>query len=100
MRIGTTPTHNFTLPIDVSIVKDVEITYSKGETIILQKHGIDCQLKGNRISTTLTQEDTFMFNHKVDVKIQVRVIDLAGKVFASDVMKVDAKECLSKDVLA
>ncbi len=99
MRIGTTPTHTFTIPINADIVKVVEVTYCQSGKIVLQKHTDDCVLEGNRISTTLTQEDTFRFDDKTNVEIQVRVLDLAGAVFASNIMCVDAERCLSKDVL-
>lgn len=99
MRIGTTPTHTFTIPISVDMVKAVEITYCQAGNIVLQKYIDDCTLEGNAIATTLTQEDTFKFNHEINVEIQVRVLDLGGAVFASNIMCVDVEKCLSKDVL-
>ena len=99
MRIGTTPTHKFTIPINTDVVKEVEVTYCQANKIILQKHIGDCQLEGNAIKTTLTQEDTFLFDEKQNVEIQVRVLDLNGAAFASNIMCVDAKRCLSKEVL-
>ena len=99
MRIGTTPTHTFTIPISVDMVKAVEITYCQAGNIVLQKYIDDCVLEGKTIRTTLTQEDTFLFNHEVHVEIQLRVLDLGGAAFASNIMTVDVEECLSKDVL-
>lgn len=99
MRIGTTPTHKFTIPINTDVVKEVEVTYCQANKIILQKHIGDCQLEGNAIKTTLSQEDTFLFDEKQNVEIQVRVLDLNGAAFASNIMCVDAKRCLSKEVL-
>ena len=99
MRIGTTPTHKFTIPINTDVVKEVEITYCQANEIILQKYIGDCQLEGNTVKTTLTQEDTFKFDEKTNVEIQVRVLDLNGAAFASGIMCVDVKRCLSKEVL-
>jgi iron-sulfur cluster repair protein YtfE (RIC family) len=100
MRIGTTPTHTFQIPINAEMVKSVEITYCQGGEIILQKYTEDCTIEGNTISTTLTQEDTFEFNDKINVEIQVRILDFTGAAMASNIMTVDVKKCLSKDVLA
>ena len=100
MRIGSTPTHTFKIPISTDIVKEVEITYCQANNIVLQKYNSDCTLEGNTVKTTLSQEDTFLFDDKLNVEIQVRVLDLSGAAFASNIMCVDAYRCLSKDVLA
>lgn len=99
MKIGTTPTHTFTIPIKTEAVKEVEITYCQAGDIVLQKYKSDCTIEGSTIKTTLSQEDTFLFDEKKNVEIQVRVLDLNGSVFASNIMCVDAYRCLSKDVL-
>ena len=58
---GTTPTHTFTLPFDVSMVEKVRIIYSQKDQPVVIKNTEDCQLEGNDVFVVLTQEDTFAF---------------------------------------
>ena len=100
MKKGTTPTHTFELPeAVVNTIRDVEITYSQNRRVILQKDMYDCTIEGNIISVTLTQADTFKFMDDVNVEIQVRVLDDAENVFASNIMCVSCERCLSDEVL-
>ena len=99
MTRGSTPTHFFTLPFDVEMVKTVEITYKQNEELKLQKTNTDCALEGNTVSVKLTQEDTFKFDEKPLVKIQIRVLTLDGDVIPSEIMYATVKECLSDEVL-
>lgn len=99
MRIGTTPTHTFTLPFDTEIVRAVEITYSQNGKVVLQKDERCCTLDGNTISTKLSQVDTFEFDECVNVEIQIRVLDYNDQAFASDIMCISCGRCLSSEVL-
>lgn len=99
MTRGSTPTHVFTLPFGAETVKTVEITYAQNEAIKLQKTNADCVLEGNAVSVKLTQEDTFKFDEKPLVEIQIRVLTLGGDVIPSDIMYTTVKRCLSDEVL-
>ena len=99
MRIGTTPTHTFTLPFDTEIIRAVEITYSQNGKVVLKKDQRDCTLSGNTISTKLSQLDTFEFDECSHVEIQIRIMDHEESVFASDIIRVSCKKCLSDEVL-
>lgn len=96
---GSTPTHIFTLPFGAETVKTIEITYAQNEKVKLQKANADCVLEGNTVSIKLTQEDTFKFDEKPLVEIQIRVLTLGGDVIASDIMYTTVKRCLSDEVL-
>ena len=96
---GTTPTHNFDIPFDTSMVKEVKVIYAQNDVVILEKRTEDCQLNGNTISVTLTQEDTFKFDCKKHVEIQVRILANNGEVFSSIPHKVGVAKCLDKEVL-
>lgn len=104
MRIGTTPTHEFVLPLSVNEIQEVEITYCQNKKEILKKHTGDCalngtdELGGTTVSVKLSQEDTFSFHDGV-VEIQVRVLTTDGTALASDIMSVSCKRCLSDEVL-
>ena len=47
MRRGTTPTHQFELPFETDLPKDIEITYQQSGKIILQKRKEDCDCAGS-----------------------------------------------------
>lgn len=99
MRIGTTPTHQFEVPIDVNTISTVEVTYCQNRQVILQLDTPRCTLKENMISVTLTQKETFLFNPNVNVEIQIRVVDANRGTLSSDIMCVSADRCLSNEVL-
>ena len=96
---GTTPTHTFKLPFDVDNIKSVMIIYAQKDREILCKETADCTLKDDVITTTLTQEDTFRFNHRDHVHIQVRLLTNSGTAMASEPKVVNVKDCLNDEVL-
>ena len=96
---GTTPTHEFIIPIDGGGIKDAEITYVQSGNIVLQKYLSDCTVEGGKISATLTQEETFEFAEGANVEIQIRVKMPNGTTFKSRVYTVDVDRCLSDEVL-
>jgi hypothetical protein len=96
---GTTPTHNFVLPIETEMVQAIQIIYAqKGETVLTKGKG-DCTFDGNSVSVKLTQQETFMFSEDEYVEIQIRVLTPAGDALASHIMRVHCDECLSNEVL-
>ena len=96
---GTTPTHIFTIPFDTSVLDKVKITYAQNDAIVLTKTTENCALEENKISVTLTQEDTFAFDHKKAVEIQLRVLTKNGEVLTSLPEKVGVAKCLDDEVL-
>ena len=100
MRIGTTPTHQFTLPFPVDLVQKVEITYCQSGKEIIKKCNDDCVMEGETISITFTQEDTFKFNWTDgNIEIQVRVLTTGNDVLASRIYEMRPYKCLSEEVL-
>ena len=99
MRIGTTPTHQFTLPFEVDRISAIEITYAQRGQVILTVTEEDCTMQGQTVQVTLGQEDTFAFAQDINVDIQLRVKDINGTVFASDILTVSCQRCLSDEVI-
>lgn len=99
MRQGTTPTHTFRLPFDVSILSRVRIIYAQNGRVVLVKTGGDVTLSGNTAETKLTQEDTLSFSSSYPVEIQVRVLTLAGDVQNSDIVTVSVGRCLESEAI-
>ena len=99
MKVGTTPTHSFTLPIGEDRIRSVEITYCQNGEVVLQKYTDDCTINENIVSVTLSQMDTFEFMGGVNVETQIRVLDIDDNTFASNIVCVPCERCLSTEVL-
>lgn len=97
---GTTPKHIFKIPIDHTLIKEVKIVYSQEEAEKLVKRTEDCVISEGEISTRLTQEDTFLFEEGVFVRIQMRVLTNTGDVLATKPITVAVGCCLDDEVLA
>ena len=57
MRRATTPRHEFTLPIDSTMIFKFLLTYTQDNKIILEKTESDMTVNGNVWSVELTQEE-------------------------------------------
>ena len=99
MKRGTTPTHTFTIPFDVSMIKTAKVIYSQSGKVIFDKCGDDLKLSENTIQVKLNQEDTLSLDCKDSVSIQVRVLTVGGDALASDIMLVPVSRCLDDEVL-
>lgn len=96
---GTTPTHTFTLPFDVSTIKTIEIIYAQRNNALLTKKNKDIHLEGNKAIVKLTQEETFKFRHNFTVQIQLRILTTTGDALASNIYEVECERVLSSEVL-
>lgn len=100
IEIGTTPLHEFLVPPDVTpLIKTVKITYSQNDTVILEKRTDDCTIEPGKISTKLTQEDTFKIDRNYLVKIQIRALTHSGECVKSEPMTATPGKCLDDEVL-
>ncbi len=98
MRIGTTPTFSFELPFEVSAVRTAKITFRQNRTIILEKKE-DCKLEGNVVKISLTQEETFLFDPRFKMDVQLRVVTVGNDALSSDIYSAEVEECLDREVL-
>ena len=96
---GTTPTHTFKLPFDVSRVKEVMVIYAQNDVEVFHKDIYDCNLEGNVVSVTLTQEETLSLNHHHNVQIQIRVLTTDNTAMASNVNILSVGQCLNDRVI-
>lgn len=99
MRQGTTPTHTFQLPFEVQNADKLLITYAQRDEVVLQKTREDCTVDGKTVETTLTQEETFQFDPKGAVQIQLRILTEAGDALVSEIMTVSVQRCLDGEVM-
>lgn len=96
---GTTPTHEFTIPCNVSEIVNLRISYGQCERELFVKEIGDCQMEGNTIRVTLTQEDTFSFDCKNSAMIHLRVLLADGTVPETDIIIVKVGKSLNNEVL-
>jgi hypothetical protein len=99
MYRGSTPTHTFKVPIDTSSIKTIKITYSQKDKELFAKRNEDCTLEEGKIITSLSQEETFMFENDKLVSIQIRVLMDDEKCLPSKIMMVSVDKCLDDEVL-
>lgn len=98
---GTTPEHEFTLPFDTSLIKELRISYGQKGREVIVKYDEDCVYSGNIIKVPLTQEDTFMFNPRLLVDVQLRVLTKNDQIHTNDDdIQLRVKESLNSEVLS
>lgn len=98
MRRGSTPTHTFTLPFEVSAITDARVIYSQCGAIVLKKKVEDCSISESAISLKLTREETWKFDCAKLVSIQLEVWTAGGDVLVSDPVLKSIGECLDDEV--
>lgn len=97
MQKGTTPIHTFTLDIDTGTLKKTRVIYAQsGKRILVKEDGV---LSGNTITIKLTQNDTFLFDHKKTVEIQVRGRTHGGDAYNSPIFVESVERCLDTEVI-
>lgn len=97
MRRGTTPTHTFTLPLDISTVKKLRITYEQGGYKFVKT---DYTVDGNAIRTTLTQEETLGFECNKQARVQIKILTINNAVVISDILSFVVGESLDNEVIS
>ena len=98
---GTTPTLEFTLPFDTSLIAEIYVTMTQNGKTVLEKTLSDCNCSGTSVSLTLTQEDPLKFQQqpRSQAEIQIRVRTTAGEALASDIMSVYVGRILKEGVI-
>ena len=96
---GTTPTLSFTLSFDPALLAEAWITLQQSAIDTITKTLSDCEINGNKLSFTLTQEETLKLIPDVQILIQMRVRFADGSAAASRVIRVDAAYILRGGVI-
>lgn len=95
---GTTPTHSFVLPFSLDYVSDWVITYGANGKVILEKGKDDCITRDTTIMTTLSQEESFLFESG-KAQIQLKLILTTGAVIATPMYQLFVEKSLTRMVL-
>ena len=100
----TTPTHTFTLPIQTSTCKEIQVTYRQGDYSLIKHYRDEVLpegmiLDGKNVSVHLTQQETKQFCRKSQASVQVRVLTNDDNALASQKFKITINDVLSEDIL-
>lgn len=96
---GSTVTHVFNIPLEANKIKELKVTYSQDNSIVLYRKKSNCVVDDYKITVTLLQEDTFKFDSSKNVNIQLRILTNEGIALSSRVMTVSIGRCLDNEVL-
>lgn len=96
---GSTPTHSFTLPFNMSMVEEIRISYSQGNKKILTKTLRDADVSENGIFITLSQEETLKFKAGENAEIQLKIKTTSEKVINSNIIYMLVEETLDEEVI-
>ena len=96
---GTTPTLEFEIPFDTSLIDELFVTITQANVVTVEKDRSQCELSGNVITVKLTQKDTLIFKNKYfggAARLQVRIKMLNGEALASDIIDLEIGEILKE----
>lgn len=99
MRRGTTPTHIFETDIDLTDVEVMYITYTQHNKPVLTKELDDITVEPDKVTVTLTQEDTLRFCSNDYVSIQIRARFPDDSAIASEVIETSVDAILKNGVI-
>lgn len=98
MYRGDTPTFQFTLPIDGSLITALNISFAQDETVLVEKSLEDVTVAGQTITVALTESETLLFSDEENVQVQLR-IGMGKSRRASEIFKVRVKGILKEGAL-
>lgn len=96
---GTTPTLEFTIPFDTSILAEAWVTLSQNDVVVLNKELEDCKCDERKLSVQLTQEETLKLDCNCKTEIQIRARTLEGEALASNIITADTGRILKDGVI-
>lgn len=107
MYRASTPLHEWLFDIDPVEMKEILITFSQKGQIVLEKTKADMTFEPVEIKGeprfigrySLSQEETCLFESKMDVEVQCRVLTYAGASLPTDIMRVPVKHVLDDRIM-
>lgn len=97
MYQASTPTDIFTVS-DISLIKDVTVTYLQNRKIVIEKTLKDLKVSGNSILHEMTQEETIAFSSLAKVRIELLFLTNDGKVIPKVFDNIPVEEIINKKV--
>ena len=97
MKRGTTPTHTFTVDVDLTSATVIYLTYKQNGQTIVERDKSHMAVTTDQISITLTQEETLAFSTSGNIQIQIRAGFSDGSRIASDILSVNPAGAILKE---
>ena len=96
IRRGTTPTHTFTVDVDLTQATALYITYKQNDKVVVEKSIEDCTITAETVTVELSQAESLKFNasSNLPVEIQIRAKFVDGTAIASNIMESDVGRIL------
>lgn len=95
---GTTPTQTFGLPVSGENVKNIRVTYSQDDEIVLEKKFDDVRFEGSKVIFELSQEETFKFKAGI-AEVQLRVLTDDNKLFGNEPITIYVIDSKNEEIL-
>ena len=96
---GTTPTLEFTIPFNTSVLAEAFVTLSQNGNVVLDKALHECSCQERKLSVKLSQEETLKLDCSCKTEIQVRAKTIEGEVLASDIVVVNTGRILKEGAI-
>ncbi len=96
---GTTPTLEFSIPFDTSLLSQAYVTFSQNGAVIIDKALEECGCDKNRLIVRLTQEETLKLQCDCITEIQIRAKTADGEALASNIMRENTERILKDGVI-
>ena len=96
---GTTPTLEFTIPFDTSLLSEAWVTLSQNDVIVIDKQLKDCSCDEKKLIVDLTQDETLLLDCACKTEIQLGVKLNTGKALASAVIVVNTERIIKDGVI-
>lgn len=95
MYRGTTPTLNFTFEhnLEELNISALYITFKQGTEVVLEKSLEELEIKENKVTINLTQQETLKFMSYKPILIQARIKANNG-AYATNIVTTDLKAIL------
>lgn len=95
----TTPTFNLTIPFTADDINNFVLSLvQQGQTVFTFTQD-DCVVTDNKITLTLTQEQSAVFVHRYPIHLQVRIMLNSGVVVSSAVEHIYVHRSLNNTIL-
>ena len=95
----TTAPFTFNLPVEISTLSEVRISFCQNNKVLITKALNNCTTNTKQLNITLTQEETALFDSQYAGQVQLRVKTTNNEVFNSEVFNFDVKKSFDKEIL-
>lgn len=99
MMRGCTPEHSFSVPLEEDYIAALWLTFSQDGEVVLEKQKQDCIFDGLTAKVQLSQEDTLKFDEGITIEIQMRLRDIEGRAYKTEIVKAKPTRLLHEGVI-